>query len=257
MARRLLLVAVSLVLSSLVAIPATGARVMPQLPNLVPLPPLSVGVGPTDDRDGSALRFATAVANRGTQALDLVGAPLGPEEAVALQCVVWGGPRACAQRSQVGRFVWHPAHGHFHFEDFALYELRRLTPDRRPDMGAHGVVATGGKISFCLIDVEQDRAPDNPVYSLPHPLYYSCLAGSSSQGISPGWRDVYSSSLEGQQIPIDGVAHGIYALVVTADPDNRLFESNDMDNVAAIRIKFTKDGVETLCWYDIALKICD
>lgn len=254
--RRIVLGAVIVASLALPGVPAGRAAVAPQLPNLVPLPPLSVGVGRTDDQEGPALRFSTAVANRGTQALDLVGIPEGPEEAMALQCVAWGGPRACATRSPVGRFVWHPDHAHFHFEDFALYELRRLQGNGLPDMTPQGVAATGGKISFCLIDVEQDRPADNPVYSLPHPLYYSCLAGSSSQGISPGWRDVYTSSLTGQQIPIDGVANGRYALVVTTDPDNRLFESDDTDNVAATRLKLTKDGVEILCAYDLALRDC-
>ncbi len=255
--RRIVLGIAVLALTGGALAPAHGADVAQQLPNLVPLPPLSVGIGPADDQDGSALRFATAVANRGSQALDLVGVPQGPEEAAAFQCVVWGGPRACAQRSPVGRFVWHPDHAHFHFEDFALYELRSLTPTGLPDMSRAGVVATGGKISFCLIDVEPDRPSDNPVYSVPHPLYYSCLAGVSTQGISPGWRDVYSSTLVGQQIPIDGVGNGIYALVVTTDPDGRLYESDDSDNVAAIRVKLTKDGVETLCVYDFVVKVCE
>ncbi|HEX2239693.1 MAG TPA: lysyl oxidase family protein [Actinomycetota bacterium] len=238
--------------------PAVGAQATtPHLPNLVPLPPLGISVGIADDQEGSALRLTTAVANRGTQALDLVGVPQGPEEAAAFQCVVWAGPRACAQRSPVGRFVWHPAHAHFHFEDFALYELRALTRTGVPDMSDEGVVATGGKVSFCLIDVEPDRPPDNPLYSVPHPLYYSCIAGISTQGISPGWRDVYSSGLAGQQIPIDRVKNGTYAVVVTADPDNRLYESDDTDNAAAIRIKLTKDGVETLCVYDSLFRVCE
>lgn len=246
----------TLVLCAAWLAPARG-DVRPHLPNLVPLPPLSAGIGPTDDQEGSAIRLTTAVANRGTQALDLIGVPEGPEEAAAFQCVVWAGPRACAQRSPVGRFVWHPDHAHFHFEDFALYELRSLTPRGTPDMSPEAVVATGGKISFCLIDVEPDRPSDNALYSQPYPLYYSCVAGISTQGISPGWRDVYTSSLSGQQIPLEGVGNGKYAIVVTVDPDNRLYESDETDNAAAVQIKLTKDGVETICIYDILLRVCE
>ena len=58
------------------------------------------------------------------------------------------------------------------------------------------------------------------------------------QGISPGWRDVYTSDLDGQQIPLAGVPRGRdYALVITADPSNRLWETDETDNVSWIKVR--------------------
>ena len=243
---RLFVIGAVSAVASLGLAPASARTSVTQLPNLVPMPPGSVTVSTADDGAGPALRFDTSTANRGDVALDLLAEPTDPtlQTAVASQCVEWATHRACAARQPVGRFVVHPEHGHSHFEDYALYELRRFDKHGLPDLSAEGLAATGGKVSFCLIDVEQDRPPSHAVYEFPHPLYYTCLAvGVGFQGISPGWRDVYGSSLEGQQIELDGVAPGDYALVITVDPDNHLLETNDNDNVAWAKVRLTAADV--------------
>lgn len=231
-----------------------------QLPNLVPLPPFDVEVGAPDDgeRGGppvGALRFATAVANRGEWAFDLFGQPENPgaQTAKAMQCVGWASERVCIERSEVGRIVWHPEHAHHHFEDFALYELRKLKPNGQPILKPKGLVAGGTKVSFCLMDIEPDDGtsggPNTPIGRIGHPLYMSCAAGSGFQGISAGWRDVYGNSTPGQQIVLDGVPDGTYALVVTTDPEELILETTKADNVAVTGVVLTGGGsqVQVVC----------
>lgn len=215
-----------------------------QLPNLKPRKPTDIGVGQTDDGTGSALRFTVSTANKGKYALDLTGVPNEgyPQTSDAYQCVMWTTDRVCQERRQVGTFSFHQTHLHYHFEDYALYELRRFNADGQPDMSPSGLVAPGVKASFCLIDYDPDPdapPPDNPIYELPHPLYLTCTGsfGIGVQGISPGWMDTYESGLDGQQIPIDGVPAGEYALTITADPTNRLWETREDDNVSWQKVK--------------------
>jgi hypothetical protein len=221
-------------------VPTAHSAPPEELPNLVPLPLYDLDVEKAeDDPDLPALRFAMATANRGDYALDLFAEPAGPGEATAHQCVDWATDRVCAGRQEVGRFVWHAEHAHHHLEDFALYELRRFRRNGVPDMSRAGLVATSGKVSFCIIDVEYDDESEqpSPLYWLPHPLYYSCIVGAGFQGISPGWRDVYTRGTPGQEIVLAGVAPGTYALVVTTDPEDRLLETDESDNVAVTGVE--------------------
>ena len=54
------------------------------------------------------------------------------------------------------------------------------------------------------------------------------------QGISPGWGDTYGASVRGHELNIEAVPDARYALRSTADPENRILES-DATNNAAVR----------------------
>ena len=232
---------------------ARGSHVS-ELPNLVPLPAFDIAIERSPSRpsrDSNGLRFAASTANKGDFALDLFGQPdeIGISGAAASQCVDWSSDRVCASRQSVGRFLWHPEHGHYHFEDFALYELRRFRPNGKVNFKPEGLVATSGKVSYCVIDVEQDRSPSSPLYLFPYPLYYSCVAGVGFQGISPGWRDVYSASTEGQEFQLEELIPGRLALVIKSDPIDRLYETRNDDNLAVTGIEISRDlsKVEVFC----------
>lgn len=255
--------------ASLVALIALGALAgsaagspaapAPQYPNLVPLPAFDLDFDQIPG-DPPGLRFAVATANRGNYALDLFGRPDGStSKAPAEQCVAWATDRVCSGRETVGSFVWHPEHAHYHFEDFALYELRRFRGDGRVDMSRRGLVASSGKVSFCVIDVERDRDPDSPLYTLPHPLYNSCLSAVGFQGISPGWRDVYGAGTPGQFFPLRKLSAGRFALLVVSDPAGRLFETDESDNraVAGIQIDPGARDVEVFCISEPGSIVCD
>lgn len=242
--------------------PATAHSDASTLPNLVPLP-RGIVLEAADKGTGEwAIRLDTVVANRGTAHLDLLGVPDqgSTESATAYQCVEWVHDRACSTREEVGDFVWHPEHQHHHFEGFAKYELRTLNQRGMPIMRKNGLVAGGNKVSFCLIDYEEDSDEDTFMAGTGltgWPGYSTCVLGSGSQGISRGWRDVYGSSLRGQQVVVDGVPAGVYALVVVVDPDGRLSETNEDDNLLAIKLELGAQGLVERCVYSPDLSDCD
>lgn len=217
----------------------SGARAAdPQIPNLRPHPATKVRIGTSDERPPQrALRFSTSTLNDSAYALDLLGAtPRDAEHTRVEQCVGFVG-RACTDRRDVGNFVFHAAHGHWHFEDYAVYELRALDAEGNVDTSDAGLVAGGQKVSFCLIDVDPpaQRKPltEDPFDSTG--FYHGCTG--AYQGISPRWADTYEYSLPGQQILLDGVADGRYAIVITVNPTRTLLESDYADNTSVQTIE--------------------
>ena len=71
-------------------------------------------------------------------------------------------------------------------------------------------------------------------------------------GLSPGYRDIYAAGTPGQYFPLEGIKDGLYALVITADPDGRLTEQRRSDNVSVTGIRLFNDAedVEVLCQND-------
>ena len=138
--------------------------------------------------------------------------------------------------STVGHFLFHPEHNHWHFYDFATYELRNVASG-----GAIGnnVLATSGKVTFCMVDSALVNS------SLPHsaPAAYGQCTQTNPQGISVGWTDLYPAALPGQSLDVTNLPIGQYWLVVTADPSNRLLETNDTNNTAALKISIRGNRV--------------
>jgi hypothetical protein len=185
---------------------------------------------PSEER---LLRFAAIVSNRGDHPFDVLGAPADAERWEALQCVRWAA-RACLERRPAGTVIFHPEHGHWHLDAFVLYELRRVGADGEPDLSPEGLVVSSEKMSFCLQDSTAEEGLQNP------PFYVGCTA--VIQGISPGWADIYDSSLPGQELGLDGVLDGVYALVYTVNPDGSLYDADPSDDVAYSLIEISDGG---------------
>ncbi|MGH2953506.1 MAG: lysyl oxidase family protein [Solirubrobacterales bacterium] len=141
------------------------------------------------------------------------------------------GVDAVAEERGVGCMRYHPAHDHWHVVDFASYELHRertgkLTANRR-------------KVGFCIVDSRQAFAipgsPAKPAYPFGPPGSVGCDA-AATQGLSPGWADVYVFALPGQQIDVSNVRRGRFCLVSRVDPADRLLEANENNNVRRVRI---------------------
>jgi hypothetical protein len=133
-----------------------------------------------------------------------------------------------------GRFIYHPTHNHIHLEDWCIYRLREVLPGD----GVGPIVAEGSKTSFCVEDL---AVYDN---SLPNfdtdGQFHSC--GTTTQGLSVGWVDVYSKTLSGQNIDVTGLADGVYWLESEADPDNHILEKSEANNVARIKVTIGQPG---------------
>jgi hypothetical protein len=170
-----------------------------------------------------AIRMSTVSVNYGPGRLELRGGEIvGSQQRVYQR--VFRDDGSFYDR-EAGWFIYHPGHGHIHFEDWTVFRLR----ERLPDGGVGPVVRTGAKTSFCILELATWDSTI-PGYNTP-PSYSSC---GQIQGLRPGRADVYSSSLNGQFIPIDGVADGIYYLEGEIDPDNLVLEADETNNLARI-----------------------
>ena len=176
------------------------------------------------------LRLTAVYGNVGDGAMELRGGTINPDGTQNVYQRVFLDGGGFTDRL-AGTFTYHPQHMHTHFDDFAAYRLRPFLPG-----GAVGpIVASGEKISFCLLDTERfaPTLPRSPV--LPH--YVTCDA---FQGISVGWDDVYDKSLADQWIDVTDVPDGHYWLEVAVDPENHLLESDETNNVVRVPIELAK-----------------
>jgi hypothetical protein len=226
------------------------------LPNLRPV--LSADGIRTAFADGQSgghyegLRFTVDSVNAGDYPMEILSTPKDAStNEQAAQCLAWKG-RLCTQYQPVGEVYFHQEHMHWHFKDYARYELRQVD-DGHVVSGHGGVVANGGKVSFCLEDsfgpdVPADQAAANPWLVVP--VYNTC--NPLVQGISPKWTDEYAWALPGQSLALDRVADGIYALVVTLNPSRILFETNYDDNTTTELLR-----IGTAPWGDRTVEVLD
>ena len=135
-----------------------------------------------------------------------------------------------------GEFVYHAGHGHIHFEGFATYDLKLTNASGQ-------IVASGGKTSFCLINIRQPLPDVSANAGLVHGR-----GGTSCgqvQGISAGYSDVYSASLDDQWIDITNVADGTYWLEIEADPEDNLQETDETNNTARVQVTINNGQVSS------------
>ena len=129
--------------------------------------------------------------------------------------------------------IFHPTHNHFHLADFAGYSLFK-----KNSSGVYRLTTMkSSKTSFCIIDTQKIRS--NATNS---PEYTQCNA--QKQGLSAGWGDTYTNSLPDQWIDLgtSKLADGDYAIHSTADPYNRIVETNEGNNTGVKQFQI-KNGV--------------
>lgn len=162
-----------------------------------------------------------------------------------------------------GAMTYHPGHGHNHVDDWGVFTLRINNGDPHPLNWP--IVGTGSKLGFCLMDYGQcGTSPsstyyghcrdDNTVYGQGNILLNSSfpnfgLGGGAygcsvvEQGISSGWTDVYSESLDGMWINLPpGLCNGQYWIVAEVDPLNHFIESNENNNYTAVPFTLTQQN---------------
>ena len=114
-----------------------------------------------------------------------------------------------------GLFEFAVCHQHYHFRNYAKYELIDAVTRE---------VWRAAKRGFCMLDTDP-----NPAWlsGAPGPPYYrSCgsTTTAGNQGVSPGWTDTYRFFLGGQYFVLDGgdgqppVPPGRYIIRITANP---------------------------------------
>lgn len=225
----------------------SSAQVVERRPDIQAIPAFSLVVA-TDTSGNKLLRFSTRTWNSGDGPIELRARETGSAGQNVYQRIYLsdGG----YHDRLAGTFTWHPAHNHFHFDDYAVYTLQ-------PVNAPGGSARTGTKMTFCIMDTNSvnlslPRAPQQAVYA---------TCGSTIQGMSVGWADTYGYNLDGQSINITGLPNGDYSLTIEADPKNRIQEINEGNNTSCIlvRLSTTNNTVQVLnpnnCTYVVVSSI--
>jgi len=192
------------------------------------------------------LRFAATLANTGQGPLVLVPrgrgrCPRGQHSARQLVHVDAdddGAYRRSRDTTRTDDFAGcmlrHLGHDHWHFDAMAAYALRR-PGTRRP-------LAARDKVSFCLRDNVRVPTPGRS-RTVPRAWFGDCTA-TTRQGISPGWADVYDADLDGQWLRVPrGVDGDLLCLDLTADPDDLVAETSEVDNATSVALRISGDTV--------------
>jgi hypothetical protein len=174
------------------------------------------------------LRATNNVKSRGRGPLMLRGRRTDRDEMSARQHIYrYDGSRLVVRTGAELYFKFIPGQGHYwKMSDAARFELWSLDGDGHRDR----LVKTGPKVYYCLRDLKRTSpSPRSPR----HRVFPGCNkdAGKKSVtlGTSAGWSDVYPSTYHEQWIDVTGL-RGCFAYVHRADPDNRIFESNEGNN---------------------------
>ena len=198
-------------------------------PNLKALPATNLSLVAGTAPVTSTLRFSTTSWNSGTGALQLEAGDtdtgLGKQK--VFQRIFASDGSSILNFS--GWFEWHPAHNHFHFDNYALYTLQ-------PVNAPGGSLRTGSKTTFCVMDTTAVNLslPGAPQIK----GYNSC--GNAIQGMSIGWGDTYGSHLAGQEIDFTDNADGIYQLKIEIDPQHVIVEGTKSDNISCVLLSIQK-----------------
>jgi hypothetical protein len=215
------------------------------LPDLRTLPPSDLNLEVSQGGQRKHLRFTNAVWNSGSGPLELKGSYKPGDETISVFQIVYRLNGATASRL-MGEFVYHPEHEHWHWQNFALYQVWSLHPDGTLNQ----VVASSDKVGFCSRDDGnlqagqlQPALPERGFGSL-RPTYGSCHW--QLQGISVGWVDIYREQLPDQYVVISDLPQGVYALKSTANPDHQLLEANRDNNAALVYFELGENTFQVL-----------
>lgn len=214
-----------------------GEELEVRYPDLVTLPPHDIRLEELPWRKGGPyLRFGNSILNQGEGPLELRAAIRALEDRILVYQRVYGAGGSAAHTLQVGRFVHHAAHDHWHMADFVRYEIWSLTPEGDLDRR----LSSSGKISYCVMDVYQaedhQAAGERPGGG----IYLSC--SNRRQGLSVGWIDTYHYWYDGQSLDVGDFPPGTYALRSVADPDDLVREMDEDNNEAVVYFRI--DGLE-------------
>jgi len=198
------------------------------LPDLQTLPPVDLRLFYDSNTGRSHIRFTNSIWNSGPGKLELIGTPNQARDQILVVQRVYASDPEVFDEHEVGEFIFHDQHKHWHLERFASYEVWSVDEWGTPET----VVSSGGKVSYCVMDVSQAETNLSEGVVPPYRSYTHCEG--KRQGLSVGWIDTYKYFFPGQSVEVSSLKDGIYALVSTVDPDHLLLEENIRNNSAVV-----------------------
>ncbi len=205
--------------------PLSSQAGQPLYPDLRTAPPAGLRIDQMRLSDGLThylLRFDNLIGNWGGR-LEIVANFASSRDLYQNVYDSYNGGNLVIHQRVASDLIYHPTHNHFHFQNFALYQLLK-----KDSKGIYRLTSRrGSKTSFCILDTVKVATIGSGTS-----LYTNC--DNRRQGLSAGWGDVYMAGLPEQWIDL-GTSHptdGDYAILSTADPHNLLLEANDANNSA-------------------------
>jgi hypothetical protein len=192
------------------------------------------------------LRFDQIIANIGTGPFELRYRMEGLLTDQALVQRIYRSDGSYRDR-RADSYVFHPAHAHFHYRNFAQSSLWKA--NRRGRIKGSQPVRVGQKNGFCMIDVENTwfgrKGDAARTYYFPRcntPAEQDDDGTYMVNGISAGWADVYNWYLADQFIEISGVADGCYVLKTVVDSNDTVVESDGSNNSSFALLQLAGDS---------------
>lgn len=224
------LVAAAIAMSSADAGPGPGDL----LPDLVSDPPsnLELATDAAASGDRMLLRFASYIHNTGQGAAELRGSRSSTAAAMSVAQRVFDGAGSWRDSPSAGTMVYEDADGHNH------WHLKRAARYSLWNSARTAEVAPSMKAGFCLEDSQRIDSYGPRAAAYGGSLNTSfCEQGRANalgvlHGVSPGWRDVYPSTLAFQWVDVSLVQPGDYWLRADVDPDGVVVESVEGNQAA-------------------------
>jgi hypothetical protein len=211
----------------------------PLLPDLRTLPPYDLQLSVWNNGSRKILRFSNAILNGGTADLIVRGTFNRRTLIVTIDQIIQNAD-GTPERAPMGALIFHAEHGHWHWEGFSLYEV--WSTDLGGSLAA--VVASSGKVSFCMRDDAQGETALSPAAVSARPKYTGC--NWQEQGLSAGWLDIYDLHTPGQTLDISHLPDGTYALASTVNPDGLLLEMDTGNNRALTYFRMEGRALQVL-----------
>lgn len=206
------------------------------LPDLVLAPPSELYVVRLPENNRS-LRYNTKIINQGKGTFEIIGhSDREKEKTFASQYMKR--TDGTGHYKEVGTFVYHPTHNHWHIENHVQHKLFSVVNDQPGEE-----LASTGKISFCLWD---EKPENTDLEFAPKTRSYPRNCNSSTQGISVGWSDNYAARLDGQELNIHQVPDGTYFLRAEVNPDKNITESEYSNNVILVKVEIKNNRITKL-----------
>lgn len=200
------------------------------------------------------LRIATGTANVGQGSLHLIGEDTSnPNQSFVAQRVDYSDGTSRLNSLPPDSFEFHPGHQHIHFRNWVVLEALRTDPSCRERESRDDSVCklgTSGKLSFCIMDLEPFDADIRADYDGQQEYPDPPTCDSLFQGLSPGWKDVYHSELEGQVIRF-GSLPGLQLpeeilIEAEVDPTGLLEQRSRNNSIATLKMR-TPENLDAIC----------
>ncbi|MFG2130956.1 lysyl oxidase family protein [Streptomyces sp. NPDC048751] len=206
-------------------------------PDLRSLPAWDISI--TDGEDGDIagkdyLAFSANVWNAGPAPLVVDGFRKPGAELMDSYQYYYDAKGKQVGYSPAGTMEWDPrvGHEHWHFTDFASYQLLSADQTKR---------VRSGKEAFCLANTDAvDYTVKNANWH-PYNTDLSTACGEHSaisvrEVLDVGSGDTYTQYRPGQSFDITGLPNGTYYIKVIANPAKRLQETNLKNNVSLRKV---------------------